>query len=480
MLATFIITILISTTAFAAPNTIMINGIIKQLSTPMINENGTTMIYLMDLTNLISTSDVFLQDSKVRINKGDLSLSFDSKQNTVIVDSKPKEFPVLPIEVDGKLMVPLRFVAESLGAKVDWNESTKLINIQIKEEVVKNTEKTNAIPSDAKVMSYDEALKTINSNNTQLKTLEEGIKYMDERLSDISRNYHTFVTMGVAVVDTTIETIRGLKALQNQRSNVTLNEQLIKDASELMLRTHLTAIAGYEFDIDLLEEKIALDTINYNNLKLKQDLGMISAYDVVVAGQELEKSKTNLSSLKMALANERTALNNTMKQKPTTELYVQYTPEIKTLDLELESYIKRKMDTDLTIKIKKQAIEEAEYRIDTRIDTEESRLNNENKLRQAIRELDDAKRNLDKNIRSAYSNAKQLEERQKALKVDLKKMQDNLKNMQANLQAGMVTPYDVMAVQMGVSSAEIAIKKNEYTYSNLLFAIERPYLLAQS
>ncbi len=473
-IATAVLTAVMTTTVFAAPNTITVNGMIKQLSTSLQNENGHTLISVKDLENLLGAK-AEVKDNKITLTLGDRSILIDTNFTTYFAGQTKAELPVKPILRDGQVILPLRPVAEALGAKVLWNENNKMIGLEL--PVQSNATQSKPAEVGVKMYTYKEALDTIIKSNSNLKNLQEGMAYMDEQIDNIARNYRTFLSMGIGIKDTTIETVRALKAAENQRSNVDLNEQIIKDSSELMLLTHLTAIAGYEQDIALLKEKIALDKVNYKNLQLKQQLGMASAYDVTAAQQSLDQSEANLAALEISLSDERVALNNTMKLKPDTKIKVEFKPEVKKFELDLNSHIRRKMDTDLNIRVKKQAIEEAEYRIDTRIDTEESRLNNENKLRQAIRDLDDAKQKLDKNIRNAYNNLKKLEEQQKSLELDLKKMQDNLKKMQTNLEAGLVTPYDVMAVQLGITQAEIAIKKNEYAYSNLLFAIDHPYLL---
>ncbi len=475
-IATAVITAVMTTTVFASSNTIMVNGTIKHINTALANENGYTLINAKDLGDLLGAKTE-IKENEVIFTLGDKSVSININSVTFFADKTKSDLPVKPKVVNGQIILPLRPIAEALGAKVEWNASNKMISLQPAPQDVTVPVVAKSDEVGVKVYTYEEALNVIIKSNSNLKSLKEGVDYMDEQIEKIADNYRTFLSMGVAVRDTTIETVRALKSLQNQRANVELNEQLIKDSSELMLRTHLTAIAGYEQDIKLLEEEIALDKVNFKNLQLKQELGMASSYDVTVARQNLEQSETKLSASKISLDNERVALNNTMKLKPDAKIRVEFVPEVKKFELDVNSHIRRKMDTDINIKVRRQAIEEAEYRIDTRIDTEESRLANENTLRQAIRDLDDAKLKLDKNIRNAYTNIKQLEERQKSLELDLKKMKDNLKKMQANLEAGLVTPYDVMSVQLGVTQAEIALKKNEYSHSNLLFSIDHPYLL---
>lgn len=61
-----------------------------------------------------------------------LSMSSGQKQvivtlgsNVAIIDGKPINLDAPPVIVKGKTMVPLRFIGEAFGAKVDWDNATK-------------------------------------------------------------------------------------------------------------------------------------------------------------------------------------------------------------------------------------------------------------------------------------------------------------------------------------------------------------------
>lgn len=61
-------------------------------------------------------------------------LKLDSKE-AVVMDQKV-ELLAPPRAVEGRLLVPLRFIAESLGAEVKWEQETKTVRI----ETTKNKE----------------------------------------------------------------------------------------------------------------------------------------------------------------------------------------------------------------------------------------------------------------------------------------------------------------------------------------------------
>ena len=56
----------------------------------------------------------------------------DSKEVKVLVDGKAISFPDMKpyINQDNRTMVPIRFIAEELGAAVDWNQADKRVTIE--------------------------------------------------------------------------------------------------------------------------------------------------------------------------------------------------------------------------------------------------------------------------------------------------------------------------------------------------------------
>jgi N-acetylmuramoyl-L-alanine amidase len=53
----------------------------------------------------------------------------EPKTITIKVDGKIIETDVEPINVNGRVLVPVRAVAEALGCKVDWDGDTQTVKI---------------------------------------------------------------------------------------------------------------------------------------------------------------------------------------------------------------------------------------------------------------------------------------------------------------------------------------------------------------
>ncbi|MBE7026437.1 MAG: hypothetical protein E7410_02555 [Ruminococcaceae bacterium] len=62
-------------------------------------------------------------------DNGDTRIVITENQNTVYVNDEPVELDVPAMIIDGRFVIPVRFVAENLGAKVSWDEFAEKVTI---------------------------------------------------------------------------------------------------------------------------------------------------------------------------------------------------------------------------------------------------------------------------------------------------------------------------------------------------------------
>lgn len=65
----------------------------------------------------------------VLARKGAIEIRLSIGSRTAYKDGQPVSLDVAPVVVSGRTLVPLRFVGEALGAKVEWKEATKTVKI---------------------------------------------------------------------------------------------------------------------------------------------------------------------------------------------------------------------------------------------------------------------------------------------------------------------------------------------------------------
>lgn len=103
------------------------------------------------------------------------TFAFAADQIKLIVNGKEIQCDVPPQVIDGRTMVPARFLAEALGAKVEWDEARNAVNI------ITNQSVAPAQPEAAQVSSGDE-INVKAADGALLYTVKiNSIKKMSER-----------------------------------------------------------------------------------------------------------------------------------------------------------------------------------------------------------------------------------------------------------------------------------------------------------
>ncbi len=94
--------------------------------------------------------------------KSDVSLKIDNKKTTgtealVTVDGKELTCKFKPYTINGRTFVPIRELTESLGARVDWDSSTKSANVTMGDKNLKLQINSKVVYIDGKKQLIDEA-----------------------------------------------------------------------------------------------------------------------------------------------------------------------------------------------------------------------------------------------------------------------------------------------------------------------------------
>ena len=124
-------TCLFSVTAFADNITVKINGeeVIFDDQTPEIVD-GRTLVPLrgvFDSMGFDVSWDESSRSAKISNSLNDITMTENIKR--VTANARTIEIDVAPRIIGGRLMIPLRAVAESLSADVEWNDSDRTVSI---------------------------------------------------------------------------------------------------------------------------------------------------------------------------------------------------------------------------------------------------------------------------------------------------------------------------------------------------------------
>lgn len=123
------LSLVFSVPVFAAINpNIVLDGKMLSFDVKPIIEDNRTLTPIRVVSESLGANVSWDNDSKtVTIKKDDLLIKLVVGQATVTINGKSQTLDVASKIVNGRTLVPLRFISESFGFKVDWNNSSKTV-----------------------------------------------------------------------------------------------------------------------------------------------------------------------------------------------------------------------------------------------------------------------------------------------------------------------------------------------------------------
>src|SRR5579862_3667999 len=107
---------------------VIVNGQTMNFTEPPIVRAGRVFVPLRGIFQQLGASVVYANGQINATGRGrTVSLTIGSTQ--AVVNGHPATLDVAPFVVGSRTLVPLRFVAQSLGAAVNWNDSTSTVTI---------------------------------------------------------------------------------------------------------------------------------------------------------------------------------------------------------------------------------------------------------------------------------------------------------------------------------------------------------------
>jgi alpha-tubulin suppressor-like RCC1 family protein len=112
------------------PILVKLNGQGLYFDQPPIFINGRTMVPLRKIFESMGIAVTWdASTSTVTASKGNISAELSIDHQTAKVNGQSQQLDSAPVIVNGRTLVPVRFVAETFGAKVDWDQETKTVSI---------------------------------------------------------------------------------------------------------------------------------------------------------------------------------------------------------------------------------------------------------------------------------------------------------------------------------------------------------------
>ncbi|MFF2796915.1 copper amine oxidase N-terminal domain-containing protein [Lysinibacillus xylanilyticus] len=119
-----------TSTKAASAIKVEMDGDVIQFDQGAVSVNGRTLVPMRTIfEELESTVQWTAKTKTITANRGTKKITLVVGSKTATVNGQKITLDVPPQIINGRTLVPLRFISEALGAKVDWNNKTKTVSI---------------------------------------------------------------------------------------------------------------------------------------------------------------------------------------------------------------------------------------------------------------------------------------------------------------------------------------------------------------
>ncbi len=337
-----------------------------------------------------------------------------------------------------------------------------------------------------KELTYEEAVELATKNSSDLRSVAETADYLQDLKEDIWDITGSFSVPTVSYQQWVDDDIYAIySSIQNISSSMTKNrysEELTKISLEATVKNYYTSIFSDQSSLELAKKDMAVKKTLWEQGQLKNQLGLLSDYDLNTLRTDYEQAQYNVTKLEMALEQEYLSFYNFIgedREKDYTLVYdVEYTPY--ELPQPMTQYVNSKMNTDYTIKLQEQALKDAEFNKNylSVSSSNATSANNKHSYEEAKRSLKTAKDSKELAIQNAYNSILSLESQYDSALTTLEQAKAAQRAAEVNYKAGNTTSITLDQAALAVEQAQNAVTQLEYAHDMQIYQFENTELLS--
>lgn len=337
-----------------------------------------------------------------------------------------------------------------------------------------------------KELTFEEAVELATKNSSDLRSVAETADYLQDLKEDIWDITGSFSVPTVSYQQWVDDDIYAIySSIQNISSSMTKNrysEELTKISLEATVKNYYTSIFSDQSSLELAKKDMEVKKTLWEQGQRKNQLGLLSDYDLNTLRSDYEQAQYNVTKLEMALEQEYLSFYNFIgedREKDYTLVYdVEYAPY--ELPQPMTQYINSKMNTDYTIKLQEQAVEDAEFNKNymSMSSTNATSANNKHSYEEAKRSLKTAKDSKELAIQNAYNSILSLESQYDSAVTTLEQAEAAQRAAEVNYKAGNTTAITLDQAALAVEQAQNAVTQLEYAHDMQIYQFENTELLS--
>ena len=337
-----------------------------------------------------------------------------------------------------------------------------------------------------KELTFEEAVELATKNSSDLRSVAETADYLQDLKEDIWDITGSFSVPTVSYQQWVDDDIYAIySSIQNISSSMTKNrysEELTKISLEATVKNYYTSIFSDQSSLELAKKDMEVKKTLWEQGQRKNQLGLLSDYDLNTLRSDYEQAQYNVTKLEMVLEQEYLSFYNFIgedREKDYTLVYdVEYAPY--ELPQPMTQYINSKMNTDYTIKLQEQAVEDAEFNKNymSMSSTNATSANNKHSYEEAKRSLKTAKDSKELAIQNAYNSILSLESQYDSAVTTLEQAKAAQRAAEVNYKAGNTTAITLDQAALAVEQAQNAVTQLEYAHDMQIYQFENTELLS--
>ena len=337
-----------------------------------------------------------------------------------------------------------------------------------------------------KELTFEEAVELATKNSSDLRSVAETADYLQDLKEDIWDITGSFSVPTVSYQQWVDDDIYAIySSIQNISSSMTKNrysEELTKISLEATVKNYYTSIFSDQSSLELAKKDMEVKKTLWEQGQRKNQLGLLSDYDLNTLRSDYEQAQYNVTKLEMALEQEYLSFYNFIgedREKDYTLVYdVEYAPY--ELPQPMTQYINSKMNTDYTIKLQEQAVKDAEFNKNymSMSSSNATSANNKHSYEEAKRSLKTTKDSKELAIQNAYNSILSLESQYDSAVTTLEQAEAAQRAAEVNYKAGNTTAITLDQAALAVEQAQNAVTQLEYAHDMQIYQFENTELLS--
>lgn len=450
---------------------VSIDGTVQEYDQPPVLENDFTLVPLRGIfESLGAMVNWDATQRKVTAEKDRLKLTLTVGSNIAYKNGLPVKLDAAPKVLNGRTLVPLRFVSESLGADVAWDANKRTVLITTKKMV------SNAL-------SYETAVHKAIEHSFALKNAVSDIDRSEELRDQASEKLQFSTPSGSGNGETDALERAALKGLVSANISLEMaNKQIevTKDKVAYAVKQSYNGVQQKERELESAQFAI-------NVAKKQKEIAELQYTQGIISQIELTQAQTNeVEAYNKMLAAEKSLADTTLKfksligSKSSEEVILINAPQYTEIgNVDLDTHIQKIINDSPSMWLLEQQVKLAQMGLDLytynagqdpyevkKIDLSKAQIN-----------LQDYKKKLDDNIHSMYYQIKQLEDQYQVLQANLAKAEQALQLAKINVETGRGIQLEVVKSELAVAQLQQQIFGVIVSLDNLHLAFEKPWAI---